>query len=278
MEGNSSTNNNSSVEASNVVVPEPKSADERRIHALTGNAKAQDIRAIANAKKDKAAIGDDKLKENETLYIKGCEDCEYVVEGKCTKIYIEGCSNTTITLKGHIITSVVEVWKCNLCNLNIQTKIGTMQVDLCKGMNIIYASKNYYDRLIWAGVHDFSLSFTDSPDHFTKEGFTEMKQKYTDLNEEIDQFIIRFLDGKLVTEQIVRLANGYPTTEREAKEFDEEAKKNAEATEAYVRQLIDAKSSKLGLKRLQKAKVPRNSPCTCGSGKKYKVCCGKEGK
>ena len=22
-------------------------------------------------------------------------------------------------------------------------------------------------------------------------------------------------------------------------------------------------------------KVPRNSPCTCGSGKKYKHCCGK---
>jgi len=277
MEQNMEQSSTTTTTAIAAVAP-PKVNDERRIHAQTGNAKAQDVRAISNAKKDKAVIDADKLKENETLYFKNCEECEYIVEGKCTKIYIEGCKNTTVTLKGLIITSVVEIWKCDMFNLNVHTKIGTMQVDLCKGLNIVYAAKEYYDRLIWAGVHDFGLSFTDSPDHFTKEGFPEMQKKYTDLSEETDQFIIRFLDGKLATEQIVRLANGYPTTEREAKEFDEEAKKTAEATEAYVRQLVDAKSSKLGLKRLQKAKVPRNSPCTCGSGKKYKVCCGKEGK
>jgi len=264
--------------ANNGAIVLPKASDERRLHAQTGTAKAQDIRSIFNAKKDKVTVDSEKLKEHETLYIKSCEDCEYIVEGKCTKIYIEGCKNTTVTLKGLIITSVVEVWKCDSFNLNVHTKIGTLQVDLCKGSNIVYASKDYYDRLVWAGVHDFSLSFADSPEYFTKEGFPEMQQKYTDLNENIDQFIIRLLDGKLETEQIVCLANGYPTTEREAKAFDEEAKKNAESTEAYVRKLVDAKSSKLGLKRLQKPKVPRNSPCTCGSGKKYKVCCGKDGK
>jgi uncharacterized protein YecA (UPF0149 family) len=28
--------------------------------------------------------------------------------------------------------------------------------------------------------------------------------------------------------------------------------------------------------RLEKPKVGRNEPCPCGSGKKYKKCCGKE--
>ena len=28
-------------------------------------------------------------------------------------------------------------------------------------------------------------------------------------------------------------------------------------------------------KERQKKKVGRNDPCTCGSGKKYKKCCGK---
>jgi len=256
----------------------PKGPDDRRIHAQTGTAKAQDVRSIANVTGSKADITD--VKENETLYINNCADCEYTVSAKCVKIMIESCTKCIIHLNGQIITNVVEMWKCNDFELQVRTPVGTLQADICKNVRIHYESKTLFDRLIWAGVHGLDLKFRDASEHSTAEGFAEMVAKYPEmtLSEDTDQFIVRFLEGKLVTEQIVRLSNGYPTTEREAQAFDEEAKKNAEATEAYVRKLVDAKSSKLGLKRLQKAKVPRNSPCTCGSGKKFKTCCGKEGK
>jgi hypothetical protein len=42
----------------------------------------------------------------------------------------------------------------------------------------------------------------------------------------------------LTSEQIVRLKNGFPTTEREAKEFDEKQKANELAREEYVRNLV----------------------------------------
>ena len=36
----------------------------------------------------------------------------------------------------------------------------------------------------------------------------------------------------------MRLENGFPTTEREAQEFDEKSKANAERAEAFVRKLV----------------------------------------
>eukprot|EP01089_Gocevia_fonbrunei_P018282 TRINITY_DN6147_c0_g1_i1.p1 TRINITY_DN6147_c0_g1~~TRINITY_DN6147_c0_g1_i1.p1 ORF type:complete len:263 (+),score=56.12 TRINITY_DN6147_c0_g1_i1:328-1116(+) len=252
----------------------PKAKDNKVLQSQLGNAKEQALCFINNTKGVKETLGADRLKDSETLYFKFCDDCEYIVDAKCTKILIESCKNTKITIKGTVITATLEVWKCEGVELHILSKVLTLQADLCRGLKVHYSSKNNYDRTIWAGVFDFHLSFGDHED-IEKKGLDQMKEEFQDLNDDIDQFIVRFLDNKLTTEQIVRLPNGFPTTEREAQIFDEEAKKNAEATEAYVRKLLDAKSSKLGLKALQKKRVPRNGPCSCGSGKKYKVCCGK---
>lgn len=41
---------------------------------------------------------------------------------------------------------------------------------------------------------------------------------------------------------MVRLQNGFPTTEREAKEYDERQKAAEEAKEAYLRNLVKVKS------------------------------------
>jgi hypothetical protein len=46
----------------------------------------------------------------------------------------------------------------------------------------------------------------------------------------------------LTSEQIVRLKNGFPTTEREAKEFDEKQKANELAREEYVRNLVKVRT------------------------------------
>ena len=67
-------------------------------------------------------------------------------------------------------------------------------------------------------------------------------------------------------ERVVRLVNGYPTTEREAKAFDD-------TQEEAIRKL--AEQSGITIKhKTDKPAVGRNDPCICGSVRKYKKCCG----
>jgi len=73
---------------------------------------------------------------------------------------------------------------------------------------------------------------------------------------------------------VVRLQNGYPTTEREAKEFDERIAREDKEKEEYFRKLVKFAAPKLGIKDDKKRpKVGRNAPCPCGSDKKFKSCC-----
>lgn len=48
-----------------------------------------------------------------------------------------------------------------------------------------------------------------------------------------------------------------------------------EITEENIDDLVDAYMKQKTTSDIRSAKVPRNSPCPCGSGKKYKKCCGK---
>jgi hypothetical protein len=69
-------------------------------------------------------------------------------------------------------------------------------------------------------------------------GYTLMKEKHADLSEQTDQFIVRFVEGKLLQELIVRLKNGYPTTEREAAVFDANQRKKEEHMRREAEKLI----------------------------------------
>jgi len=50
----------------------------------------------------------------------------------------------------------------------------------------------------------------------------------------------------------------------------------ANITSEDIRELLEEiRDEKIDPVRLEHAKVGRNQPCPCGSGKKYKFCCGK---
>jgi hypothetical protein len=74
--------------------------------------------------------------------------------------------------------------------------------------------------------------------------------KYEDpgmvLNRVVDQFIIRFVNETVQCEQMVRLPGGFPTTEREASEFDEKKKKNDKILEKHLRKAIRTSEVKHG--------------------------------
>jgi len=250
--------------------------EDRRAQAQLGNAREQEVHHVKDQKGQQVHVAPDTIKPEATLYIKGCEDTEVVVTGKCTKIMIEGCRRTKVTLKGRILTNIVEVWKCADFGLSLFSDVKTLQLDICRNLALDFATRDHLGNIVWAGVYNLSIKFQDEPD-FTPyvSGFDQMKLQYTDLNPIHDQFIIRHIKGEIVAEQVVRLINGYPTTEREATEFDNNQEQNAKNAEEFVRKrLLDAGIT-LGKKKTEAAKVGRNDACTCGSGKKAKKCCSK---
>jgi len=119
--------------------------------------------------------------------------------------------------------------------------VKTFQADLSDGVRILFAQQELFSSVVWSSVRRLALSFSE-PDFTFASGF-ELAAKHfpdmQDLNEERDQFIIRFVEGELKEELVVRLNGGYPTTDREADEFEALAKANAAKREAFVRKLIE---------------------------------------
>jgi len=254
-------------------IVDTKEQKKMEAHFQTGT-KEQEAKFLINEKGVKTTIKED-LKQEHTLYIKNCEDCEYVIAGRCTKILIEGCKRCKITLKGRILTNVVEAWRCDDSEFLIHTEVKTLQLDLCKKLALIYEHKNLLHQIIWAQVYDLDIQFLDKEPSL-KTGYDHVKDQYTDINPEIDQFIIRYVQGKLTSEQVVRLTNGYPTTQREADEFDTQKEKNEKAAEEFVKNRLKQAGITLGRKPASSGgKVGRNEVCPCGSGKKSKKCCNK---
>jgi len=273
MEKNSNASINSGeppVESSPINFPTHSGLSEKeqkKMNAMLGGHKDNVVKSIANEKDQPLRKLTDHA-SNASLYFKNCQNSEYSIDELCTKVFIEGCSNCKFTLNGKIVTSTVDTWKCDDLELNINTPVGTLQVDVCKKLNVTYDKKEYLQTLVWAQAFDLSIDFKDGPQHKMVTGFEQEKANHPNLALDVDQFIVRFVKEKLLSEQIVRLHNGYPTTEREAIEFERRQEEN-------LKKMAKEMGISIGKKKPTGPKVKPNEPCTCGSGKKFKKCHGK---
>lgn len=153
---------------------------------------------------------------------------------------IERCENTIVKVNARVLTQTVEAWHCKNLTLIINAPVSTLQLDMCSDITVHYLNKSFFDTIVWAGLHNFKLTVGDKNSGDTLESGVEQVQKDVDnLQENFDQFIVRYVNGKLLQELVVRLQNGFPTTDREADAFDERQKKNDELFEAHVRKLME---------------------------------------
>lgn len=180
------------------------------------------------------------LPELPVLHLKNNKNCELIIaeEAKLVKLLVEDCHNCNITLKGKVTTEVAEVWSCNDTTVILCSAVQTLQVDLCRELTVKFSLKSNFGSLVQAGVYGLHLRFADSPSEDNDTDFRALKEQYPNINDQTDQFITRFIDGALCTEQIVRLKNDFPTTVREQHAFEQEQAKNAEAMEAAVQQML----------------------------------------
>jgi len=166
---------------------------------------------------------------------------------------IEDCHDCVIDLNGLIQTSVVEVWRCNNCTINVDTEIFTLQVDLCNNLTVSYSHKIHLGSIVQAGIHGFRVNFLDYPDLSFDTGFDVLKldTQYNDrdppLSDKFDQFITRFIEGKLTTELVIRDNSGFHTTDREQDEFDDIKNKNDKATEERIRKMLKLAGPVVGI-------------------------------
>ncbi|GAM20713.1 hypothetical protein SAMD00019534_038880 [Acytostelium subglobosum LB1] len=221
---------------------------------------------------------DKTISPKATVFFKNLKDGHYTLSARVVKVMIESCQRCTFVFKGRIFTNTIEAWKTVDVNINIlNDQVKTLQVDMTSRMNITYDTRTSLHSLVWSGVNDMKIRFDDEKDFVHQTGFEQMKQQFPEgnLSFTVDQFTTRIIKGELITEQIVRLANGYPTTEREAQEFDKNADANAKRAEEYIRTRLAESGVRLGAGNLPKKEAGRNDACPCGSGKKNKKCCNK---
>eukprot|EP01132_Coremiostelium_polycephalum_P005354 gene5354-6680_t len=259
-------------------IPIKESLEDKKADANLGSgAKEQEVHFVkdSNVTLD---LNKDVVSPKATLYFKGCKDSTFNISARVTKIMIEGCQRCSFTFKGRIFTNTIEIWKTLDLKLNIfNDQVKTLQIDMTSRMTIVFDAIEYHESIVWSGVNDLKISYTNQPDAAYATGFEQMKAQYPEqtLSFTVDQFTTRLIQGKILTEQIVRLANGYPTTEREAKEFDNNAELNKKRAEEFVRNKLKENGVTLGTVGKDKKEAGRNDNCPCGSGKKNKKCCNK---
>lgn len=215
---------------------------------------------------DEEVIAADSIDQNSTVIFRQLNNCRYTLNARCTKVMIEYCNNCVFTLNGKIITQVGELWRCKNCTMNANTVLKGLQFDRAESFSCHFGLRDYFHQIVWAACEELSVSFEDLPLSNIAVGVAQMKVKHTDYKDDVDQCIMRFVGGRLLCELIVRLPNGFPTTEREAAEWDSEQ-------EARVQSMAKENGIVLSRKKKEGPKLGRNDPCSCGSKKKYKNCC-----
>eukprot|EP01134_Creolimax_fragrantissima_P003869 CFRG3869T1 len=243
--------------------------EKARLQSMIGNANAQDTRAFVGQKGVTQDITD--VNHKATLAFSGCSDCTYTIKAYCTKVFVQACTNFKLVVDSKIITSTVEVYKSDNVEMCLNTKVATVQLDICNNVNISYPSKDMFDNVFWAGVENLKVRIEDTQDT-NESSFSTYKAMDNTLVFERSQFKTHYVFGKLQTEKVIRLDNGFPTTIREKSAFEKRQEENLE-------KLQDEMFKDMGIRMNRKAregpKVGRNDKCPCSSGRKFKACCGK---
>lgn len=180
--------------------------------------------------------------------------CNFTVAEGCSilKLEVEGCKDCVITLPAgaRITTSIIEMWNCANVTVKTDVAIGTCQVDISQSLAIHYGALSQLGQLVQAGVDRLEVKFGDAPEHDFVSGLVEIKKTICpDLqadHEKTTQFTTRLIDGEVLTEEIIRLSNDFPTTVREKAKHDRDIKAKEDALTAMANEMISGAGASLG--------------------------------
>jgi len=131
--------------------------------------------------------------------------------------------------------------------------------------------------LLRAGIHLRSYAQLDPKVQYKKEGFEMFEEMINRLKDEVTTLVYRVALEEVVPQELqarsVWEATDYQGTSWDTQKAMEEAVQVGGGMEAEAAVAVSDEPVK-PIER-QQPKVGRNDPCPCGSGKKYKKCCGR---
>lgn len=157
----------------------------------------------------------------------------------------------------------MDIYNSKELDCTFESPVLTVQIDQCDVTCLNYPNPEHFKMVIWAGCEGLTVRAGEKE---LRTGLNEMRAEFQNLRPDIDQFKIHTRFGEIINERVMRLDNGYPTTHREAGEFDKRQ-------EANIQKLAESLGITIHNKKPTGPKVGKNDPCPCGSGKKYKNCC-----
>jgi len=240
--------------------------ESSRLQAAVGAGKSSKLKAFFQLQDQKREINEAEVAHDEVISFSGCKKCEYTVNARCVKIFVDHCEDFVLHLNGSVLTATVEVDACERMNLVLNTKVGTLQVERCKKVNILVPDKEHFSGfMIWAGSFMLRLQVADV---VMSCDFGLTQKLDPTINEERTQFKVWLTQaGKLSCDKVIRLKNGFPTTKRED---DEHTRREEEKLDELTKRMgitVHRKEDAIG------GRVKPNEPCPCGSGQKFKKCC-----
>ena len=208
------------------------------------------------------------------------------------------CADVEIAVprEGKVVSATFEAYTCRQVTVRTDTPLMTVQLDACTDFSIEFLHKECYRMVVWAGCENLTVGVrhatleaadahgtsvarkstaaegtaaAESAAEWTvRTGLTEMRKEFQNLRADIDQFKIHFVGDRLLNERVVRLNNGFPTTQREADDYDRRQELNMQKLAETMGITIKRKP-----RDPKKVRVKRNELCPCGSGKRAKNCC-----
>jgi len=266
---------------------------KKKLQALVGTGRATGMHALIRLKDETRTLVQEGIDSKATIVVQNCEHCKFEVACLCTKIFMMSCADVEISIprEGKVVSATFEAYTCRQISVRTDTPLMTVQLDACTDFNIEFLHRECYRMVVWAGCENLTVSVRhatlDAADAaatsvakrdpsaevaaaewVVKTGMTEMRKEFANLRADIDQFKVHFVGDRLLNERVVRLNNGFPTTQREADDYDRRQEIN-------MQKLADTMG--ITVKRKPRdpnqVRVKRNALCPCGSGKKAKNCC-----
>ena len=124
------------------------------------------------------------------------------------------------------------------------------------------------------GIGLRSIGHQDPAAAYAQEGF----EMFNDMVRSIKDDMVRYCFDATITTSVERKEMVSENANTVKMEFVDDAASQAQGVEAPLDGPINSPGSQPKQETIRRAtpKVGRNDPCPCGSGKKYKNCCGRE--
>jgi len=182
------------------------------------------------------------LPDKPVLAIKGNRKSTFELRCQVIKILVQGCTDCVIRFPREckITTGTVEVWECDRVTLAAEIRLDTVQLDISGKLAVELPGVAQLGQIVQAGVAEVALTFpADSSDAGRSKvlDYAALAALAPGLSadDRTTQFTTRWVDGEVLTEEVIRLANDFPTTAREKAKHD----KDILAKEAALRQMAE---------------------------------------